>query len=319
MIYDTIIIGGGPAGLTAALYTARRAMKTLVLARDIGGQMVTTDFIENYPGVEKANGGELTKRFLKQAKSFGAEVVFAEVTKIEKKNREFVVRTKENEIHKSRTIILAFGKSPRLLKVPGEKEFRNKGVCYCATCDAPLFAGKKVAVAGGGNSALEAALLLADVASRVYLVHRRGEFRAEEVLVKRVLKNSRIKFLPHQVVKEIKGGKFVEKLILENVQTKKKSELEVKGLFVEVGSEVKTDFLKGLVKLGPKGEVLVDKFAATSAPGIFAAGDVTSVPYQQIVISAGEAAKAALSASAYLKGQKLGKTEGADWGKLRKG
>jgi len=302
--------------LTAALYTSRQGMKSLVLTKDIGGQVALTDFVENYPGVEKISGPKLAEKFLEQAKRFGAKIVFSEVSKVKRKGERFLVETKEKGNYEGKTLILAFGRTPRRLKVPGEEKFRNKGVSYCATCDAPLFAGKKVAVVGGGSSALGAALLLADIASMVYLVHRRKDFRAEDFLVKRVLKNSKIKFLPEQIIKKIQGSQFLESLVLESVHTGRISEIEVAGLFVEIGSEIKGDFLGDLVKRGAKREIFVDKFAATSAPGVFAAGDATEVPYQQISVSVGEGAKAALSAHAYLKRQKLGESMEADHGSL---
>lgn len=315
MLYDTIIIGGGPAALTAAIYAARRALKVLVLMEAAGGQMATADWIENYPGVEKVSGPVLTERFLAQAKRFGAEIIFTEATMVEKKrDSTFNIKTAGGEEYPGKSLILAFGETPKHLGVPGEDEFRNKGVFYCATCDAPLFAGKKVAVVGGGNSALEAAVVLADLASEVYLIHRSDKFKGEEILVQRVRQNKKIKFMPNKIIKAIKGSRFVEEIILQEVAGKAEEAIKVEGVFVEIGLAVKTDLVKDLVKLNPAGKIIVDKFAATSMKGVFAAGDVTDVPYQQIVISSGEGAKAALSAYAYLKGRTLDQEIESDWG-----
>jgi len=308
MIYDVIIVGGGPAGLSAAIYTSRRAMSTLVLTRETGGQMRVTDRVENYPGVGKISGEKLAQNFLHQAQGFGAKIVSAEVVSLNSSPSElFRVKDRRGKVYQGKTIILVFGRTPKLLGVKGEKRFHNKGVSYCATCDAPLFTGKKVAVVGGGDSALKAAMILADVASQVYLIHRRGEVKAEELLIQKVKKNKKIQFILGRV-KEIQGARFVEQIVLSSAAGKS-SKLLVGGLFIEIGSQVQTGWLKGMVKLNRRGEIVVNRYGATSHPGIFAAGDVTDVPYQQIAISVGEAVKAALSAYTYLKGQSPSQVE----------
>jgi len=312
MVYDVIIVGAGSAGLTAALYASRRDLNTLVLSQDIGGQTATTHVVENYPGIEKTEGPNLMLSFMNQAKKFGAEIKTAEVKEIKKEDKKFNVKTSGNESYQAHAVILAFGLSHRHLNVPGEDKYIGKGVAYCATCDAPLYKGKKVAVVGGGSSALEAALLLAKNSPRVYLIHRRNEFRGESVLVKQVLNNKKIEKVYEAQVKEIKGNESVNKLII--TQKNKEKEIEVAGIFVEIGFEVKGDFVKNLVKQDEKKQIITDQDGRTSAEGVFAAGDVTDTSYKQIVISAGEGAKAALSAHKYLQKKGLAKGATIDWG-----
>ncbi|MEM7819737.1 MAG: thioredoxin-disulfide reductase [Candidatus Aenigmatarchaeota archaeon] len=299
-MYDVIIVGAGPAGLTAAIYTTRKKMKTLVISKNIGGQTAITNDIENYPGFDKINGYELMTKLENQAIKFGAEIKFGEVNKIEKKENIFLVKT-ENEIYECRSVILAFGKTPKSLEIPGESTYKGRGVSYCATCDAPLFDDKTVVVVGGGNSALEAALLLSKIAKKIYIIHRRDAFRGDELTIDNVKKNKKIELVLNSVPIEIKGDKFVRSLTIQDVNTKQKKELNVDGIFVEIGYEVKTDFLKDFVKLDDKGQIIVNEYCETSQPGVFAAGDVTNVPYKQIVISAGEGAKAGISAYNYIQ------------------
>jgi len=314
--YDVIIVGGSAAGLTAALYAARRELKTLVLTKDIGGQIAITETIKNYPGWEKITGSDLVKILEKQAIESGAEIVIKEVVKIEElkdSGRElFIVKTHSEDEHTKngtklkgeeyagRTVILASGKTPRSLNVPGESKFVGKGVSYCATCDAPLFRNKIVAVVGGGNSAFEAALLLSSVAKKVYIIHRRDEFRAFEKIINDVKQKKNLEFVLSSAIVEIKGSRFVEAAVLENRKTNKRSELKLDGIFVEIGSDVDTDFVKGLVELDETDQIKTNKNAETSHPGIFAAGDVTDTPFKQIIVAAGEGSKAALAAYNYI-------------------
>jgi len=299
-IYDTIIIGAGPAGLTAAIYTARKRVKTLVVSKNLGGQTAITFDIENYPGFEHIDGYKLMKSFESQAKSSGAEFAFGDVYEIRKEKDVFAIMS-NSHIYKSRTLVLAFGKTPRDLKVRGEEEFKGKGVSYCATCDAPLFNNKTVAVVGGGNSALESALMLAKIAKKIYLIHRRDEFRGDAITIERVMKNDKIETKLNCIPVEIKGEKFVKSFITKNVKTNEQEELKLDGIFVEIGYEVKTEIVKGLVKLNQNNEIIANALCETSHPGIFAAGDVTNVPYKQIVIAAGEGAKAGMTAYNYLQ------------------
>jgi thioredoxin reductase (NADPH) len=306
-IYDIIIIGAGPAGLTAGLYASRRTLKTLVLAKDLGGQASITYDVENYPGVELIDGFGLMKKFADQAQKFGAEIRYGQASKIEKKDGLFIVKT-DTENFSGKSLVLAFGLMPTDLNVTGEQKFKGRGVSYCATCDGPLYKEKIVAVIGGGNSALDAAEYLAKIASKVYLIHRRDQFRGEEIVVKKLEKNPKLEMVLSSEIKEIKGDQFVKSIIIKDNGHDKLKEIEVSGVFVEIGYTPKTELVKGLIKLNEKGEIITDKDTNTSQKGIFACGDVTDCSYKQIVISAGEGAKAALQAYKYLcleKGEKI--------------
>ncbi len=303
MDYDVIIVGGGASGLTAAIYTTRRALKTLVISQDIGGQAATTDIIENYPGYESITGPELMTKFHAQAEKSGAEFVFDEVKKVEKQGDFFSVQT-TSQAYKAKSVILAFGLSHRHLDVPGEERLIGKGVTYCATCDGPLFKGKKVAVIGGGNSGVSSALYLADIAEHVYLIGRNEKLKAEDVLVTQISTKKNIDTIYNATIEEVKGEEKVESLVIKTPTGTQIIPLE--GVFVEIGYVVKADFIKGLVDVDAQNQIVINSACETSVPGIFAAGDVTTVTYKQIVISAGEGCKAALQAYKYLQ-QKQGK------------
>src|SRR3989338_7802419 len=290
-LYDVIIIGGGAAGLTAAIYTCRKKMSTLLVTVDIGGQTNLTNHIENYPGYTELSGPKLMQIFLDQAISFGTEVVYGKIEKIDKVGNNFHIKLSNDEEYEGRTLILAYGKVPRELGIPGEKKFIGRGVSTCATCDAPLFKNKTVAIVGGGNSALEAAELLTKFASKVYVVHRRDAFRADEITLERVKSNPKIEFVLNSVLTEITGDKFVKTAIVENVNTKEKREIELNGVFVEIGYIIETEFVKEFVTVNGSNEIVVNEHCEEGYPGIFAAGDLTSVPYKQTVISAGLGAK----------------------------
>jgi len=315
-IYDVIIIGGAAAGLTSAIYAARREMKTLVITTNVGGQVASTALIENYSGIEQINGADLAKTFEKQAREFGAEIILAKVTKINEKEKEklFVV-TGGDEEYTSRTIILAIGKTPRSMGISGEGEFTGKGVTYCATCDAPMFRDKIVAVVGGGNSAFDAVSLLTQIAKKVYLIHRREEFRAFEGIVHDAKQKENVEFVLNSTVEEVKGDNFVKAIIVKNKESGEMRELDVQGVFVEIGSEVDTDFVKHLVEVDEIKQIKTNKNAETSHPGIFAAGDVTDTPFKQIVVAAGEGSKAALAAYNYIHG--FENKYVADWAKQK--
>ncbi len=312
--YDVIIVGAGAAGLSAALYATRRQLATLVLSRDLGGQTSTTMDIENYPGVDFSTGPELMARFAGQAKKFGAEIQLEGISKINQDPDGFTIQSDSGAAYHARAVILAFGKSHRHLNVPGEAEFMNKGVVYCATCDAPLFEGKTVAVVGGGNAAMDTALLLTKIASKVYLIHRRDEFRAEGILVDKVKTDPKVELILNGTIKQIKGEQFVSAITITTPAGERN--IAVEGVFVEVGQQVFTGFVKDLIQLNSAGEIIVDNFNQTSQPGIFAAGDVTTVPFKQTVISAGEGAKAALAVYNYLQGRDPG-TKFADQGYIK--
>ena len=310
-MYDVIVIGGASAGLTAALYTSRRALKTLVLTKDVGGQAALATEIENYPGFDSIPGPELLLKFKAQAEKSGAEIKIAEVTKIEKKETGFSVISSVGEFA-AKSLILAFGLSHRRLNIPGEKELTGRGVTYCATCDGPLFRNKTVGVVGGGNSAFDAAEYLSEICPKVYLFVRTDEYRAEQVLISKVKSKSNIEIINFTEIKELVGEKKLERAKILNVKTKEERDIELNGLFIEIGYVPQTDLVKDLVQLDPKGQILIDRDAKTDVPGIFACGDVTDASYKQIVISAGEGAKAALSANRYLKNL-TGQQDIPDW------
>ena len=317
MNYDVIIIGGGPAGMAAAIYTTRKKLKTLVVTVDVGGQALLTNHMENYPGYTELSGPRLMQIFEEQAKNFGAEFIFGKAAMIGKSGDEFDVFLSNNEKYSTKTVIVASGKVPKQLNVAGEEKFIGRGVSTCSTCDAPLFKNKTVAVIGGGNSALDAALLLAKIAKKVYLMHRREQFRGDEVLVDKVKKTKNIEVVLNSVAKEVRGEKFVKSLVIENVKNKESRELNIDGIFVEIGYEVKTDFVREFAKLNESGEIIVNESCETSYPGIFAAGDITNVPYKQTVIAAGQGAIAGLSAYAYLQKLRGKAASKVDWGEKK--
>ncbi|MFA5048031.1 MAG: FAD-dependent oxidoreductase [Patescibacteria group bacterium] len=312
--YDVIIVGGGPAGLTAAVYALRRELKTLVIVKGLGGQAALADEVQNWPGTISTTGYELAQSFQKQAEKWGVEFDFNEVVKLEKSGDDFLVKTNTDE-YKTAAVILAFGLTPSDLGVKGEEQFKGRGVSYCATCDGPLYKNKKVVVVGGGNSALEAVEYLSRLAERVYLVNNTDRLMADSVLIQQAKTKGNLElFCSHEVV-EIKGDKKVSGVLIVDVNNKKEQqELAVDGIFVEVGHKPKTDWLKGTIDLNQRGEVIIDKENQTTLAGVFAAGDCTDVDYKQIVIAAGEGAKAALSAYKYVAG-KAGRPIKPDWGK----
>jgi thioredoxin-disulfide reductase len=303
-MYDTIIIGAGPAGLAAAIYCGRKKLNTAIITVDVGGQGNLTSHIENYPGAMPQSGMELMDKFRQQAESFGANFIFSKVAKIEKKENHFIVKLADSNEHLTKTIILAHGKVPRKLNIPGEDQFYGKGVSTCATCDGPLFKNKIVAVIGGGNSALEAAIDLTSFAEKVYLIHRRQEFRGDEVTIEKVKSNPKIELILDTIPIEVKGEKFISSTILKNKITKEKRELKIDGLFLEIGYVVDSSMVKDLVEINDYNEIVIDSVGKTSCPGIFAAGDVTNMPYKQAIVAAGDGAKAALEVYSFLSGDK---------------
>lgn len=310
-MYDTIIIGAGPAGLTAALYASRRMLKTLLLSRDLGGQAAKTFDIENYPGFDQISGIELAKRIKEQAEKFGTEFHYEETTAIIPQDKAFVVKTLNKE-YKAKTVILAFGKQPRELGVPGEQEFKGRGVSYCATCDAPFYGGKTVVVVGGGNSALDGAILSSKIAKKIYLVHR-SSFTGEQVMIDKVKKIDNIEIIMPDTIKEIRGDGKVQSVLLESGKV-----LEADGVLIEVGYSVDRTLVNDLLKLNERNQIVTTITQETSVPGIFAAGDLTTTPYKQIVVAAGEGAKAALSAYDYIQRIEGKKGIIGDWQKIKK-
>ncbi len=302
-MYDTIIIGAGPAGMSAAIYLVRKRMKVIVLTNDFGGQTAKAAQVENYLGFEKISGAELVDKFQKHMASTGVEVKNIAVDSVQKKDQNFLVKAGEETLE-TKTVIIASGKTPRKLNVPREKELAGKGVSYCATCDGPLFQNKTVAVIGGGNSALDAAVEMEKYAQKVYILNISSQVQGDEILVERFKKSDKGQIINNAKTTEILGEQTVKGLKYEDQSTKEVKEIACDGIFVEVGWTTSTDFLKEMVKLNQLGEIEIDANNQTSTPGIFACGDVTNVPFKQIVIAAGEAAKAALSAWKYLLTQK---------------
>lgn len=300
-MYDLIIIGGGPAGLAASVYAARKRLKTLLISINIGGQINTTRGIENYLGYQFIEGPELISKFESQVSQFPIDQKIGEkVTRIQKNEGGFEAITESGGKYQAKAIILATGKSSRKLNVPGEAEFAGKGVSYCAVCDGPVFAEQRVVVIGGGNSALTAALDMAKIAEHVALVSR-GKLTADPILVERLgeAKNVAV-YLEHQTI-AIKGKEFVASVVIKNLKNGEEKELKVTGVFIEIGLVPNSDAVKGLVTLNSWGEIPVSCNDETEVLGLYAAGDVTDVPEKQIIIAAGEGAKAALQAHRYLQ------------------
>lgn len=298
MTYDVIIIGGGPAGLTAAIYTARNKLKTLILARD-KGVLSYAHIIENYPGFKSISGLELIDKFEEQAKEFGVEIKNEEALRINKIGEKFKVETREN-FYESLAIILALGTEKAKLNVEGEDKFIGKGISYCVTCDAPLFKDKIVAVVGGSNSAATSALLLAEHAKKVYIIYRKEEIRAEKVLVDR-LKEKCVEIITNSIVKKAEGDSVLRRIIIE--QKGKENVLEIDGLFIEIGYIPSSSLVQNLGLKMENNFIKVNERMETSIQGIFAAGDITtgSAGLRQIVTACAEGAIAAISAFKYLK------------------
>lgn len=297
MIYDLIIIGSGPAGSTAAIYAARKGLKTLVISKEIGGRLTRISTIENYAGFDQISGIELAQKFIKHLKKLKIEIQETTAAKIIKENNLFTVKTSRQKLG-CKTLIIATGAYPKTLDIKGEEIFKNKGVTYCATCDAPLFAGKKVAVIGSGNSALETAMQLANIAKKIYLINNASRFQGDEIFLEKLKENPRIEIINKAYALEIKGDKSVKSLKIK--RQGKERDLDILGIFVNIGYIPNTSIVSEFVKLNEKKEIEIDQECNTSAAGIFSAGDCTNMPYKQIIISAGSGAIAALSAFKYL-------------------
>ncbi|MEE9585641.1 MAG: FAD-dependent oxidoreductase [Nitrososphaerales archaeon] len=311
-VYDVIIVGAAAAGLTAAIYTARQGMSTLVIGKDVGGQALLTNDIQNYPGYDNIDGFTLTSKFEKQAKSFNAEIIYDEVQKIHGEDGNFKVETPSKQF-RSQTIILAFGKTPRDLGVPGEDRFKGRGLSYCATCDGPLYRGKTVAIVGSAEYAVDAAVMLSDIAEKVYQISNRDRLVGDGDLLTNLESRKNVVFVSNSNVSEIMGDQTVESIKVLNVKSGSEEEYNVDGIFVELGYVAMTDFVKDLVNLNERKEVIVDKECRTSRKGVFAAGDVTDMPFKQLVISAGQGSTAALSAYNYLQKLKGKSIIRGDW------
>ncbi|MCJ7656270.1 MAG: FAD-dependent oxidoreductase [Candidatus Atribacteria bacterium] len=300
-IYDLIIIGAGPAGITAAVYAARKKMDILVITKDIGGQASWSGDIQNYTGYQFISGPELAVKFEEHMRKFDFEIKEnEEVKELIFRKGTFLVKT-DKDNYQTKVAIVASGKKSRELGVPGEQEFKNKGLTYCATCDGPLFAGRDVAVIGGGNSALDAALQLIKIANRIYIINFTDNLTGDGIMQEKIRADKKVSIFNNSRVKEILGDSFVQAIKIE--EDKEEKTLDVQGIFVEIGLIPNSDFAVDLEKNERK-EVVVNQRNETNIPGIFAAGDVTNVPEKQIIIAAGEGAKAVLSAFRYLSTRK---------------
>lgn len=298
-MYDVIIIGGGPAGMTAAVYAARKKMNTLLITTDFGGQPMWTMEIENYMGYQFITGPELMGKFEEQVRRFSVKILYQEATGLTVNDDGTFTIVATEDKHQAKTVILASGKRPRRLDVPGEQEFTGRGVSYCATCDGPLFANKRVAVIGGGNSALQAAIEVSSVGEKVYLISSE-EYIADPIIIDKMKEAANIVEVKGYVTKKIEGSQVVEKIVVQNIESNEEQELKVDGVFVEIGLIPNSEFAQSVVALNQDREVVTDCRAKTNIPGLFAAGDISSGPDKQIVIAAGDGAKAALSAYDYL-------------------
>jgi len=303
MLYDLIIIGGGPAGITAGVYAARKKLKTLLITKDFLGQVGKTGEIENYLGFSQISGMDLAKKFEQHLRKFEIEVKQGEkIIKVKKQGKNFLVRTENKNEFLAKTIIIATGGDPRPLEIPGEKEFIRRGVSYCSICDAPFYKDKGVIVVGGGNSGFEAALDLAKYAKRVFIFEKSDKIIADEVLQKQVKKESKIQVHLNKEMKKIEGSKTVHSATYKDSKTGKTFQVPAHGIFIQIGSVPATGFLKGVCEFNKRDEIKVDfESCETSCPGIFAAGDVNNGKWKQIIIAAGEGARAALSVHKYLQ------------------
>ena len=300
-MYDVIIVGAGAAGLTAAVYTCRKKLKTTVISIDVGGQTNLTSHIENYPGTGPMHGIELMRKFQDEAIGFGAEIIMGKANKVEKIENGFQVWLANGETYKCKALILAYGKVPKSLGIEGEDKFMGRGVSTCVTCDAPLFGDKIVAVIGGGNSAVEGVIELSNIAKKVYIIHRREDFRADEITVNEMKKKKNVELLLNTIPLEIVGDSFVKSLKIQDLKNKKEKIIQIEGVFTEIGYDTDTTVLiEGFVETNELGEIVVDQKCKTKTPGVFAAGDLTMVPHKQTVISAGMGAVAALEAHKYI-------------------
>ena len=300
MVYDVIIIGGGVAGLSAAVYAARFNLSSIILTKRRMGLLQDTHLVENWIGVISASGMELMKRIENHAKHYNVPIVEEEVTDVKKEGKNFKVKTKK-KTYEGKTVILATGTAIKHLGIPGEEEFKNKGVSYCAICDAPLFRDKVVGVVGGNDSAAKEALLLSEYTKHVYIIYRGKKIRAEPINAKRVAENKKITVVNNINVLEVKGDKFVKSVILDKPY-KGSKEFKIEGLFIYVGQIPNTSLAKKLgVELNEKGEIIINMNSKTNVQGVFAAGDCTNRVFKQAITGAAEGVAAAYSANEYLK------------------
>lgn len=305
--FDLIIIGLGPAAYSAALYAARYMLKTLVIGETPGGQLTEAGEVDDYLGLIGINAQDMIKVFNKHIEKYNVPVILDHVESIRKDGDEFVVKAKRKGEFKAKSVILAIGVKRRKLNVPGEAEFTGRGVSYCSICDAPLFKNKVVAVIGGGDSALEGAEILSRYATKVYLIHRRDEFKGQPIYLENIKAKPNVEIILNTVVTEIKGDKLVKSIVTKNVKTGETKELNVNGVFVEIGFEPPTDFARANgLETDAMGYIKVDEWMRTNIQGVFAAGDCTGMwlGFRQVITSAAQGAVAAHSAFRYLNEMK---------------
>ena len=304
-IYDVIIIGSGPAGYTAGVYTSRAKLKTLIISGTLpGGQLMTTSEVENYPGFPNGIfGPELMMNMRQQAERFGSNVVDDEVIRVDFKQRPFIITT-HSEIYEAESVLICTGASPRKLGIPAEAQFAGRGVSYCATCDGPFFKGEDILVVGGGDTAIEEATFLTKFGKSVQIVHRRDSLRASKILQDKAFENSKIKFLWNSVVEDIKGGKKIADVIVRNIDDGKELKIPAGGLFVAIGHEPNTAIFKGQLEMDDRGYIVLKNQTKTSIEGVFAAGDVHDYRYRQAVTAAGFGCMAALDVEKWLTEKK---------------
>lgn len=304
MKYDVVIIGGGPAGLTASIYVSRDKLKSLIIDKSLfGGNINNAESIDNYPGFpEGVNGSKLAELMHQQSKKYGLDSIITEATSISIQGSDKIIKTLSGDII-AKTVIIAGGSEKVKLGVPGEKEFLGKGVSYCTTCDGPLFRNKRVAVIGGGNSAIYEALHLAKFASNISVIHRRDKLRASAILQDRAHSESKLEFILDTIVKAIEGKDFVQKLLLQNVKTGEEFILETSGVFISIGLKPNTDYLKDLLPLDTQGHIVTDEHMKTNIAGIFAAGDIRSGSIRQITTATGDGTIAAISVKEFIDGE----------------
>src|SRR6056297_258863 len=303
--YDLIVIGGGPAGIAAAIYGSRSRLKTLVLEakRKTGGQPSTYHDMENYPGVPETTASELMENFRSHAENFGTDFKRGEVESLEVDGFEKVVECKKGEEYKTKSVVIATGAEPRKLGIKGEEEFKGKGVSYCATCDADIFTDLDVVVVGNGNSAVEESIYLSKFVNKITMIviHDEGVMDAEKILQEKAMENEKIEFVWNSVLEEIKGDGIVEKAVVKNIKNGEKSELDCSGVFFFVGRVPSTDFLEGVVDLTEGGYVETTKQMETNQPGVYAVGDVRNKVVRQVITAAGDGATAAVMAQGYIE------------------
>lgn len=299
---DVVIIGAGPAGLTAALYCGRAGLKTIVIEKySPGGQITVTDHVENYPGIDSISGADISAGMEKQAKKFGAYFVYEEVTAVKEKDNTKEIHTASGKVYSAAALIIAAGARYRELGVPGESKFKGHGVSNCATCDAAFYKNMEVAVIGGGDTAVEESVFLTRFASKVYIVHRRDRLRAAKIIQDRAVSNPKIEFIYDSIVEEIAGNKTVEKIMTKNLKTGQKKEIPVSGVFIFIGLIPSTEFLKGFITMNEQGYIKTDIEMHTSREGVFACGDCIQKDLRQVITAAGDGATAAYKAQHYVE------------------